>query len=343
MANTYSGATTISAGTLALTGSGTVGYGTITVAGGATFDVSALSSTLTLGASQALYGPSASGTATINAGTSGLTLGTSSPLWLSYFVPGTASFNVTGGALTLASGNTVHVVIKNGGTPLPINDYLLISAGTGGSVAGTAPATVVVNDAGSDGIAAGLTASLLISSSQLYLHVSCTPPGVGPVSPSSQTVCLGSSATFTVPAPTGTGPFHYQWQKVGGGNVGTDSSSYTIASAATGNAGSYQCVVSGACTPDATATAGALVVNTAPAISAQPANQTVCSGSTATFSVTASGAGPELLLGERQQWRLGQRLVRERQRRTFLGNSTANDGLVTPCTSFTSANDINSP
>ena len=74
---------------------------------GAAFYVSGLSTMLTLGNSQTLTGPSAAGTATINAsGTAGLTLGTSTVLTLPYFAPGTPSFTITGGALTLAGGNT---------------------------------------------------------------------------------------------------------------------------------------------------------------------------------------------------------------------------------------------
>ena len=89
-----------------------------------------------------------------------------------------------------------------------------------------------------------------------------TAPSANPVSPASQAVCAGSPVTFTVSA-AGTG-LHYQWQKAGGGNVGADSSSYTIASVASGDAGSYQCVVSGLCAPTATATAGALTVHAPP-------------------------------------------------------------------------------
>jgi autotransporter-associated beta strand protein len=266
-ANTYVGGTTISAGALALSGSGSIsGSSQISVGAGATFDVSALSSTLTLGDSQTLSGPSATGTATLTAGASiGLAMGSSTTLWLPYFVPGTASFAGTGGALTLAAGNPVRVVIKNGGTALPIGDYQLVSAGSGGSVGGTAPTSVTLNDAGSDGIASGLAASLQITGSELYLHVynPCTPPSVGAVSPASQAACAGSPATFTVSA-SGTGPLSYQWRKVGGGNVGTDSSSFTINPVQAGHAGSYECEVTGQCGSPVTATAGALTVKTPP-------------------------------------------------------------------------------
>jgi len=55
-ANTYTGSTTIQQGTLALTGAGSLASPTITVASGATFDVSAVSGGSTLGSTQTLGG-----------------------------------------------------------------------------------------------------------------------------------------------------------------------------------------------------------------------------------------------------------------------------------------------
>ena len=64
-ANTYTGNTTISAGTLVLSGSGSIASSTnISVAGGATLDVSGLSSTFALGSGKTLNG-SGGGTGTI--------------------------------------------------------------------------------------------------------------------------------------------------------------------------------------------------------------------------------------------------------------------------------------
>src|SRR5207247_867284 len=51
------------------------------------------------------------------------------------------------------------------------------------------------------------------------------------------------------------------------------------------------CVVSGTCTPSATSSRVALTVNPAPAITGQPAGQAVCPGTTANYTLTATGAG----------------------------------------------------
>jgi hypothetical protein len=154
----------------------------------------------------------------------------------------------------------VTVTVANGGTPLPAGSYKLIGKGASGTVATLPGGTLIVNG---DGAAAA--ASLQINDGELYLVV-CTPTTVGPVSPASQAVCAGGTATFTVPAPGGSGPFHYQWLKNGSTPVGTDSSSYTINPVTGGDAGTYDCVVTGACAPNATATGGTLTLTPEPLI-----------------------------------------------------------------------------
>jgi hypothetical protein len=98
--------------------------------------------------------------------------------------------------------------------------------------------------------------------------------------------------TFTVAA---TGATSYQWQLStnGGGSwsdiAGQTSTSYTIASVtAAMNANQYRAVAKAQCN-NANSNAATLTVNTAPAISTQPQNATICAGSNNTFSVTATG------------------------------------------------------
>lgn len=115
----------------------------------------------------------------------------------------------------------------------------------------------------------------------------CTAPSIG-THPVSRTTCLGGLVTFTV-AATGTAPLSYQWRK-GGSSVGTNSPSYTISSAQTTDAGSYDCVVTGPC-GSATSNLATLTVGTGPSITSQPSNAVAWVGGPATFSVTASGTG----------------------------------------------------
>ena len=87
----------------------------------------------------------------------------------------------------------------------------------------------------------------------------CTAPSSASLSPSGTVnKAVGDSVTFSVTA-NGTTPLHYQWRK-DGGNVGTDSSSYTIASVVAGDAGSYDVVVSNSC-GSTTSNAANLVVS----------------------------------------------------------------------------------
>ena len=169
--NTYNGNTTINGGTLALSGAGSIAQSSvITVAGGATFDVSALTTPLTLMSGQGLTasGTTSSGTIATSV-TNGLTLASDSPLKFTAFNGSTPPLTITGaGTIALQSTNPVTVTVSNGGTPLGAGDYTLISKGISGGVTGTAPTSLTVNG---DGIAMGNTASLQIVNGSLILHV----------------------------------------------------------------------------------------------------------------------------------------------------------------------------
>jgi hypothetical protein len=87
------------------------------------------------------------------------------------------------------------------------------------------------------------------------------------------------------PAPT------YQWQKGGVNIAGATSATYSIASAVAGDAGNYTAVATNSA-GTATSAAATLTVSAAtaaPAITTQPSSQTVAPGSTASFTVAASG------------------------------------------------------
>ncbi len=92
---------------------------------------------------------------------------------------------------------------------------------------------------------------------EIWALRSCTGPAITG-QPQSQVRRVGQAAVFNVTA-SGTSP-GYQWRK-GGGNIdGATSSSYTISPVATGDAGSYDCVVTNAC---GTVTSSAAVLTVA--------------------------------------------------------------------------------
>lgn len=77
--------------------------------------------------------------------------------------------------------------------------------------------------------------------------------------PASIAVCAGHSASFSVAA---TGATSWQWKKNDSPIAGATSSTYTIPSVATGDAGSYSCIVTNGCGP-APSNAASLIVVTA--------------------------------------------------------------------------------
>lgn len=109
--------------------------------------------------------------------------------------------------------------------------------------------------------------------------------------PSSQTVTVGGSVTFSVVAG-GTGPFTYQWVKDTDGNAipGATSSSLTINPVALGDSGSYACFVDNG-VGNVRSNYASLTVNSPPVITGDPSGTVGCVGITVTLTVAASGSG----------------------------------------------------
>jgi hypothetical protein len=112
--------------------------------------------------------------------------------------------------------------------------------------------------------------------------------------PASAKVIAGQTASFNV-AATGTAPMTYQWSKNGAAISGATSSTYTTpAETIADNNAQFAVGVSNSA-GKATSSAAILSVTSAsvaPAITTQPASQTVIAGKTASFAVTATGTAP---------------------------------------------------
>ena len=112
--------------------------------------------------------------------------------------------------------------------------------------------------------------------------------------PQSQTVTAGATATFSVVA-TGTAPLSYQWSKNGAAISGATGASYTTPAAVSGDNGASFTVTVSNSAGSQTSSSATLTVTAAavpPSITTQPRSQTVTVGSTATFSVVATGTAP---------------------------------------------------
>ncbi|MEN9574263.1 MAG: hypothetical protein RL514_2118 [Verrucomicrobiota bacterium] len=136
-----------------------------------------------------------------------------------------------------------------------------------------------------------------VTSSNALLTVNVPPSIV--ISPVSQSVVVGSTATFTGLA-TGTAPLAYQWLFNGATIPGATNTTLLVSGVQAAQAGLYSFV---ATSPygSATSSNATLTVLSPPTISGvgQPQPQTVIQGNAATFSVTAAGDAPLTY-----QWRL---------------------------------------
>ncbi|SKC60662.1 PKD-like domain-containing protein, partial [Ohtaekwangia koreensis] len=156
-------------------------------------------------------------------------------------------------------------------------------------------ATTASTDAGSYDVIVSGTCTPPVTSTAATLTINALPAiTVQPVA--SQAICEGSAASFSVTA-SGTG-LTYQWKKNGVDIVGATSNTYTIATTATADAGTYTVVVSGSCSPSVTSTASALTIQEQPEIITGPATQTVCAGQSVTFNVNVG-----VTTGVSYQWR----------------------------------------
>jgi gliding motility-associated-like protein/uncharacterized repeat protein (TIGR01451 family) len=125
-----------------------------------------------------------------------------------------------------------------------------------------------------------------------------TPAPIVTTQPINQTICEGSDAIFTVIA-SGSG-LTYQWRKGTVNITGETTPSLTINNVTTADvATNYNVIVSGTCTTNDTSDFAALTIQTAPVITTQATNQTICAGDDVTFSVVANGTSLNY------QWRNG--------------------------------------
>lgn len=197
------------------------------------------------------------------------------------------------------TGNSASFAVAAGGTGPLTYQWLKGGAPISSSANPTAATAnlTLTNVAGGDAANYVCVVSNGCSSGIPSNSVSLTVNGVPTITgqPSATSACVGSSMGFSVTA-TGTG-LTYQWQK-GGTNISaaTNASAITatltISSVASGDAGTYSCVVSNGCSSGIPSNGAALTVNTAPTITAQPVATSACAGNSASFTVTASGTAP---------------------------------------------------
>ncbi|MDI9880560.1 hypothetical protein [Flectobacillus longus] len=197
------------------------------------------------------------------------------------------SVNPVGATKCVGDTYTFSVTASNaGGYQWILNDADISGAN---NASHTIPSICNICDAGTykvEVFGTGACASESVTSSPTSLVVKL--PIDITSDPSSQTVCEGSSVTFSV---TATGDVTgYQWYKNGAILTGATSSTYGITAQTSMNGDKYTVVVKGIC-GDETSTEATLNVSAKPSISVNPVGATKCVGDSYTFNVTASNAG----------------------------------------------------
>ncbi len=196
-------------------------------------------------------------------------------------------------AQTVCAGGNASFTVDAGGTSLAFQWRK-----GGVSIPGATSSSLAINglsaaDAGNyDVVVSGTCGTVIAAAAALTVNAATVING----QPQNQSACAGSNATFSVTA--GGAGLSFQWRKGGVNIPGATNSNLTLNSISAADAGSYDVVVTGTCGTVSSATA-TLTVNTPTAISVQPVAQSLCTGSNAVFSVTATGTNLSY------QWRKG--------------------------------------
>jgi hypothetical protein len=200
---------------------------------------------------------------------------------------------------TVAAGSAVAFSVTATGTNLSYQWRKGGSAIAGATSSTYTIAAVQTSDAGSyDVVVSSGSTSAFSSVAVLSVTTSAAAPTIS-MQPVSTSASVGGSAAFSVGASANSA-LTYQWRRNGVPVTGATQASYTIASAQTTDAGSYDVVItsSGGSITSSLATLAVISGSVAPSISSPPSAAAVSIGATATFSVTATGT-PTLTY----QWR----------------------------------------
>jgi hypothetical protein len=191
---------------------------------------------------------------------------------------------------TLTNGQWYHFVLSFNGT----NGTLYINGAVVATVTGITNNVVskIGNNNNGQSAAVGVLDEIRVYDYEFTLSnvYSLYTMSAVTTQPLSQTVCASQSVSFTAAA---SGPVTYQWKK---GNTiipSATSATYTIASPVAGDAGSYTCDMTDACSGATLSTSAAVLTVTGNvAITQQPSvtNAAPVCGTGITFSVTAADA-----------------------------------------------------
>lgn len=152
--------------------------------------------------------------------------------------------------------------------------------------------------------------------------------------------CTGSNVTFTATPSNGGSTPAYQW-KVNGGNVGTNSASFSSNTLANNDIVTCVLTSNAGCASPATATSNSITmsVNTtvASSVAITASQTTICPGTAVTFLATPTNGGT----APSYQWKLNGAVIPGATLSTYSSSSLSNGNVITcemmsndPCTSM---------
>ncbi len=224
------------------------------------------------------------------------------------------------GDLSVLEGQPATFTVQGHGTPVLQYQWKRNGTAIPGatSTTYTIPATVRTDNGATFTVVVTNALDSTTSAPAKLTVGSATAPPVITQQPTTLTVLVGQTGSFTVGA-NGTAPLRYQWRKNGTPMAGQTANVLTFTNAQDTDAGTYDVLVQNDAGTATSQAATLTVVVTPPSILTQPADTVVGTGQKATFTVVAAGS-PVL----QYQWR---------KNGTDLPGATANS-YTTPVTTL---------